>query len=591
MNNGQPTSESALDHPKMDDAMLVRRFANCRDEAAFAELVRRYSGLVYGVARRVLLHRQDAEDVFQAAFLVLARDAGDIRRKSSVASWLYGVAHRIALRLRAKRAAERQSPLKEETMDHADPFAELAQRSELQSLDEEINALPERDREPLVLRYLMGRSNKQIAEELDLTESAVESRLKRGRERLRKRLSRRGIGLAAVITAMELCRTSAEAAATNTLITGTIQAGLHYTSAGITNPLFSQQAAELAANEVSTMTTSTAASIGTLTLATTVVVALVSGLSGSSGYVAGDSGDSDPVLHLTSRMRKASSTESQPIRVAKGKKPANNEAAKPKARSTNATLDYSDASKIETALQGKTSLTIIDQTLTDACKIIEDVHGIKIIQLTKEMSDAGVDTDKLINHSLGGTKNNRMEITLASALNIILSEFDPPLTYVIEDQVLKITTVGNAEARLQTRVYETRHLKNLDPFELVKVIEATVKGPWKNTDGDGGVAKPVPGGLVIQQNYQAHLRVRKFLQQLGRQPELSDNEIQRFETKLKEHQKAEREQKQSERLQRIEFSLQRLERRLNLQGLPKKTNPPKKGTDKTTPGSGGGGFF
>lgn len=582
MNNGQPTTDSALDHPKMDDAMLVRRFANCRDEAAFAELVRRYSGLVYGVARRVLLHRQDAEDVFQAAFLVLAGDAGDIRKKSSVASWLYGVAHRIALRLRAKRAAERQSPLKDETMDHADPFAELAQRSELQSLDEEINALPERDREPLVLRYLMGRSNKQIAEELDLTESAVESRLKRGRERLRKRLARRGIGLSAVVVAMELCRTSAEAAATDALITGTIQAGLNYTSAGITNPLISQQAAELAANEVTTMTTSTAGSIGTLTLATTVVVALAIGLSGSSGYIAGESEQNNPVLHLTTGPKNGKPGGAVNVRLAKGKLPAN--VGNRNARISRTAVDYAEDSKIEQTLNKDTQLTIIDQTLTDALKIIEDSHKIRILQLTKVLNNDGVNTDKLINHRL-------KDISLGSALNIILAEYDPPLTYVIEDEVLKITTVTDADERMHNRVYETRHLKHMDPFLLAKVIEETVNGPWKNIDGDGGVVKPVPGGLVVQQNYQAHLRVRNLLRQFSKQPAMSETEAKRFDTKLKEHQKAEREQKQSERLQRIETALQRLEKRLNGQSQPKKKKPPEKGTDKTTPGSGGGGFF
>src|SRR6266567_2930420 len=80
------------------DAELLRRYAATRDEAAYTDLLRRHAGLVWGVCRRLLPQEQDAEDAFQATFLVLAEKAGSIRRAQSVGSWLYGVAHRIAVR-------------------------------------------------------------------------------------------------------------------------------------------------------------------------------------------------------------------------------------------------------------------------------------------------------------------------------------------------------------------------------------------------------------------------------------------------------------------------------------------------------------
>src|SRR5688572_8203999 len=86
-------------HGEPADAELLRRYAVTRDEAAFTDLVRRHAGLVWGVCRRLLPREQDAEDAFQATFLVLAEKAGSIRRAQSVGSWLYGVAHRIAVRV------------------------------------------------------------------------------------------------------------------------------------------------------------------------------------------------------------------------------------------------------------------------------------------------------------------------------------------------------------------------------------------------------------------------------------------------------------------------------------------------------------
>src|SRR5260370_27445377 len=96
------------------DRLLLERFVSRRDEAAFADLMRRYGPLVLGVCRRVLQHDQDAEDVFQATFLVLARQATKIRKPSSVGSWLYGVAYRLAMKTRAEspllRRSEQQPP-------------------------------------------------------------------------------------------------------------------------------------------------------------------------------------------------------------------------------------------------------------------------------------------------------------------------------------------------------------------------------------------------------------------------------------------------------------------------------------------------
>ena len=147
------------------DAELLRRFVRLKDETAFAEMVRRYSRLVIGVCRRVLRSEHDIEDAFQATFLVLARDAGRIKKSASLASWLHGVAYRTSLRAagssRRRRQLLRDITMTQKANDNPyrdGPFAELEDRDQRQALDEELAALPENYRAPLVQHYLEGKS-------------------------------------------------------------------------------------------------------------------------------------------------------------------------------------------------------------------------------------------------------------------------------------------------------------------------------------------------------------------------------------------------------------------------------------------------
>ncbi len=188
---GRPRTQLSL----LTDGQLLSRYVGRGNQEAFAILVQRHGPMVLGVCRRVLHHDQDTEDAFQAAFVVLARKAGTILKHDSVASWLYKVTYRIALRSRAE-VVRRQSQRQPAIQCAADPVLGDVVRNELrQVLDEEVHRLPEKYRAPILLCYLQGQTNEEAAALLHCPAGTVKIRLSRAREMLRKRLVKRGLAL------------------------------------------------------------------------------------------------------------------------------------------------------------------------------------------------------------------------------------------------------------------------------------------------------------------------------------------------------------------------------------------------------------
>jgi RNA polymerase sigma factor (sigma-70 family) len=187
------------------DEQLLHAFAVHRDEEAFAVLVHRHGPMVLRVCRRILGHEQDAEDVFQATFLVLAQKAASLRKKTALASFLHGIACRLALA--AKRSAARrhkhESSLEARTQPRlpASPADELPWREVRALLDEEIARLPEIYRSVFVLCCLEDVGREEAARRLGVKPGTVASRLAEARKRLARRLARRGVELTAVLAA------------------------------------------------------------------------------------------------------------------------------------------------------------------------------------------------------------------------------------------------------------------------------------------------------------------------------------------------------------------------------------------------------
>jgi RNA polymerase sigma factor (sigma-70 family) len=191
----------------LSDGTLLHRFVANRDEDAFAALVGRHGPMVWALCRRILHNLPDAEDAFQATFLVLVRKANSIRQPDLLGPWLHGVAFRVAMRLRAAIGlrAGQQGDL-ELPAPEAMPDAE---RKELRLLlDQEVSRLPERYRMPFVLCHLEGLTNEEAARRLRCPKGTILSRLSRARERLRLRLTRRGVGLTSATVAAAVAETA-----------------------------------------------------------------------------------------------------------------------------------------------------------------------------------------------------------------------------------------------------------------------------------------------------------------------------------------------------------------------------------------------
>jgi RNA polymerase sigma factor (sigma-70 family) len=180
---------------ELPDHQLLERFATQQDQDAFAALLRRHGPMVLGVCQSALRNLHDAEDVFQATFLVLARKAGSIHRREAVSGWLHRVAYHLAMDARASAARRRILEKRAVTMPSADPVLDMSLRELHGVLNEELQRLPEEYRAPLVLCCLEEKSLEEAARLLGWTRWSVKGRLRRGRERLRARLRRRGLAL------------------------------------------------------------------------------------------------------------------------------------------------------------------------------------------------------------------------------------------------------------------------------------------------------------------------------------------------------------------------------------------------------------
>ncbi len=252
----------------LSEESLLDRFVRGKDEAAFAALVARHGPMVLGICRRVLRNEHEVEDAFQATFLVFVRRAGAIRDGGLLGHWLYGVAHRVAVRARANAAKKR---LREPNVNDADHFDVAAvtkdDSADLRKvIDEELARLPDSVRAPIVLCYLEGLTHEEAASRLGWPLGTVRSRMARGRDTLRQRLSRRGVTASDASLATVLARPSSLSIPAS-LFDATVKASLSFQTIGATSAvLASTSAASLAQGVLHAMTLTKLSAFGAVAL-------------------------------------------------------------------------------------------------------------------------------------------------------------------------------------------------------------------------------------------------------------------------------------------------------------------------------------
>jgi RNA polymerase sigma factor (sigma-70 family) len=212
-----------LDRPDSD---LLRAFLMQSDQAAFSAIVKRHGPLVLGVCRRTLHQLQDAEDAFQGTFLILARQAGSIRKAESLASWLHGVAYRMSRAVRRAAARRRKHEGRAPARPAPNPPWTVAWQEVQLVVDEETQRLPALYREAFILCCLENRSCADVARNLGQNEATIRGRVGRARRQLQKRLAKRGISLAAVLSIVSLGTKTGTAGVPAALVQRTVQAAL-----------------------------------------------------------------------------------------------------------------------------------------------------------------------------------------------------------------------------------------------------------------------------------------------------------------------------------------------------------------------------
>jgi RNA polymerase sigma factor (sigma-70 family) len=210
--------------PDLTDGQLLGDYLSRRDEAAVAALVRRHGPMVWGVCRRVLQNHHDAEDAFQATFLVLARKAASILPREMVGNWLYGVAQQTALKARATRAKRQARERQVKEMPEPAALPEPDRWPNLEHLlDQELSRLPDKYRVVLVLCDLGDKTRKEAARQLQIPEGTLSSRLTTARMMLAKRLARHGLALSGGTLAAVLSQQAAAACVPPSLVSSTIK--------------------------------------------------------------------------------------------------------------------------------------------------------------------------------------------------------------------------------------------------------------------------------------------------------------------------------------------------------------------------------
>lgn len=517
--NGDGLSAEAITTDQADtrsDAELLSRFVESRDGASFTEIVRRYERLVMGVALRQVGDRDRAEDVFQATFLVLAEKAGRIRRPESLASWLHGTARRVGL---AALAESRRHPVMDATDQPGadDPvLAKMQSAYERQVLDEELAALPDRLRLPLVLHYLEGLTARQVADRLGLSVDTIEGRLKKGRKELRRHLIRQGVGIGVLFAAFHMSQQLAAASSTQ-LVETTAASSLAWANH---QPLgaCTADAARLAGKEIAVMT----AAKTSMLLTCTAVLCLGAGLVGSWAFAERIAAHAGP------------KTRSEMTRTLPGETSIGDGGeSSPPAVSLAAAVDFTEPSEAGRSprpeVRKYTGWSDGREHWEDVLNNLEwkEQPPIMLLEFAGHLEETigipvRIDEEKLNNEGVTSEEelpSLRHRLTLRDALETLCRNLSGvELDYVYEHGVLWITTRSAADEHRETVIYDLQQFDPLlEPEKVIQLIQTITSSDltWFDIDGVGGTIETLPGAVAVHQTQRGHREIEAVLEQLS----------------------------------------------------------------------------
>lgn len=508
-------------HPDSDDDLpdgdLLRRFIQDADQHAFAAIVRRYQGLVLTVCLRVIGNESDADDAFQATFISLARRPRQVQKSESVSSWLYTVAWRTSWKIVRTRRALRTESLPQRpltTMD--DPLERISSAEECLVLDEELNRLPERYREVLVMTYFADQTSQQIADQLNVSKGTVDGRIWDARNRLRVRLARRGVSVGVLAIAAGT-NVEGQTMATTTLLESTIQLSSQTLGGSVPGTIDLSHIEPFIHSERAIMTTKTL-------ITGLLCTAVIFGVAGMKALVqtADSSGPTDQLQTEVgnsdgdSAEREAKSAVVSAPQTATPKQisgmptsPVAQVALDSGAGSLPRFATYAPSSSpIEIwmhNLMDKPAPPLKFKETTSLSRLLEQIAEHASEQHGSDAADAFRLTivPDFLELELASIKSledvqikefNFSGGSIRSALHLIFSQTDPGLTSVIQDDVLVITSEEKVQQIMNTRVYD------VGPFSKMQFV-GDVLISYKDFQGGmtGGFRRSVATSKLLTQ--------------------------------------------------------------------------------------------
>jgi RNA polymerase sigma factor (sigma-70 family) len=522
---------------QVSDEELLEVYLRSRSSDVVAVLVRRHAPLVASVVSRVLRNADQREEAFQATFLVLIQSLNKIRKAASLASYLYGVAFRVSKRIRQKTSKDsRRSNHHGETLEtleaaEMNSFEALSLRLQTAVLDEELQLLPESIRGPIVEHFMVGKTVPQVAQSMHLSVSAVEGRIKRGKQILRSRLASRGVSLTVVFVAIQIPSATMTASAMEALTNTTIdlcrrsQAGDSTFHDVDTTHSSLQQVVKGELNMQSIARPSWLIWTGTVCLVSVVGLGMLEMSNGSAppqerrALSATETDDVNAVLlQFGGQPPTPSKTETQPAKPSDSNSATQSKMEIVKWEATGdipgwlrEDADTDVEMMIREKLRERTKAIAIDGLpLSQVATLLSKEWDVDIIIDERALSDASIMTEEPVT-----VRRNGM-VKYKDLLRQILDPLD--LTYVIRYDAILITTKEGSRSDI-VRFYDLSFVlpDNGLANELVESIQALVTPDVWEVSGGTSTMSVLGSMLIVRAEEESHEAIEDFLRKAAKQ--------------------------------------------------------------------------